>query len=567
MPIDPDVFGAPASKVDADVFKLPNKPKAAAQEKPDPVTDFKGNLQFATPLGTLDTGIPLPEFVNKGLAQLGSGLADWSLGSRQIMASNKPKTASDLVTGQTEASRLQQEAAEKRKFDKPLNEGWAGAINNFAGKVLPSFAAPQIAGAPIASGVLAGGVVGAFEPTAPGESRTANTVTGAGLGGVIPGGAAIVRKVASASVDPTAQLALKYNIPVSPADLSSNRFVKGLRSVLDDVPIIGMPGASLKAKQQAALNEAVGDAMGAKSKSLMPDVMSQNKQRMVSEFDRIWGSNSLEVDANLFQRLQSLRSSAQDMPAEQGRRVLSQIDDFLSRAQPNQAGAPTIPGDTANAFQKWLREKSAGNTELAKDAGELRKAIISAFNRSVSPEDAAALTQNRSQYKAFKTVEDLLDKAAVGMGGRITGDVPAALLPGAVKQSYQGLSSQTSQPALAEIAQVAGRYLTDRTPQTGGSPRAALQNAGLLGGLTAGGALSNPLAAAAGAGTATGLNWALNSPTLGKAMVSPKVSSGLLSLSKPELDRMAAEAMGLTLQRAPLGLLQPGLIPALSALE
>lgn len=563
---DADVFGSSPgpSAFDPDVFPRV-KAETAAPTSQAPTT-FPGNLEFATPFGNIRTPIPMPEAVNKRLAQLGSGFADWGLAARQMLASDKPSLSS-LVTGESQADKLRREADAKRAIDASLNSDLAGKVLNFAGKAAPSMAVPQIAGAPILSGVMAGAISGAFDPVGQGESRASKTALGAGLGGLIPGAVGL----ASRAVRPdqaTAELARtagQYGIPVAPADLSSNGLVRGLRSMTNDMPIIGMPGQALRAEQQSALNKAVGGTFGASAQKLTPDVIDAAKKRMGSEFDRIWSSNSLEVDGTLIQQLQRLQAVAADMPKSEGAAITAKIGDFLSKAQPNANGAPTVSGEAANYFQQWLRQQAAGKQGFQQESiNELRKSVLDAFNRSVSPADAAALTLNRGQYKAFKTVEPLLDKGSSGMAGRIEGDIPAALLPGAVQQSYKGLSSQTTQPALADLAKVAGRFLVDRTPQTGGSSRALIQNSAI--GAAAGlGGYANPLAAAGGLGGGLLLNSALNSGNLGASLVNKAAPAGLLS--SPDASRAMKEAARLLAERSPLGLLS--LVPgfSLSALE
>jgi hypothetical protein len=491
----------------------------------EPVDDFSGALRFATPLGTIDTGLQLPQALNRRLAQLGSGFADYGL-------------RLDQIRGRA----TEEDADEKAIRDKQLNNDFTGKALNLAGKTAPLISTPSMGGA-LTTGALAGALGGYLEPVRSGDSAVANTALGLGLGAAVPAGIGAMKSALRPDqiTQQTARKALQYDIPLSPADITNSRLVKAARSATDDIPLVGLPGQGLKDAQQRALNRAVGDTFGARADRLTPDIVDSARKRMGAEFDRVWRSAALEIDAPMFQQLQSLRASAGDLPAEQARRIVSRLDDFLSHARPGANGAPTIPGEAANAFQKWLRE-AGGSTQsaLSHDAATLRKAILDAFNRS-NPAEAAALSLNRSQYKAFKTVEPLLEKGVVGSGGRIEGNVPASLLPEAVRRSYAGLASQTGRQPLVDLAQVSGRFLTDRTVQTGGGPRALLQNAGVAG--IVGTGLLNPMAPALTAGAGLGINAALNSPRLAKALVS-SADHGLLS----GLGAVSA-------QRLPIGLL------------
>ena len=169
-------------------------PDISAPSKTQYTIAYDGNLEFATPWGRIDTGIPLPGAVNKRLAQFGSGFADWGLGARQLVASDR-KSVSSLVTGKddSEKAKLEDEALEKRKFDKRLNDDFTGKVLSFGGQIAPTFAVPggflgNVArgATPLVEGAVVGGGAAAFQPTAPGESRTANVGMGTAAGAAIP---------------------------------------------------------------------------------------------------------------------------------------------------------------------------------------------------------------------------------------------------------------------------------------------------------------------------------------------------------------------------------------------
>lgn len=512
--------------------------RAPEKPKPEPVTDFSGTLRF----GPFDTGIQLPEGVNRRLAQLGSGFADWT-------------TRIDQMRGKaTEA-----DVDAKRVRDRALNDDFTGKALNFAGKAVPSFAVPYAAGAPIMSGLAGGAVIGAMEPVGTGDSAIANTAMGAGFGAAVPAAFKAFQIAARPAPDALKDVATanKYGIPVGVADVSKNGFVKGARSFTNDLPLIGMPGQRLKDAQEAAFNRAVGKTFGEDATRLTPDVLDAAKSRMGGEFDRIWGRNDLVVDAALFSKLQQLQASVADMPRAQAQRLSGEIADFWNKMTQGQNGQVVVKGEAANKFQQWLRKQADGSDGYMRDSfNDLRQTIIGSFNRSISPQDAAALTTNRAQYKAFKTVEDLLNKGAVGTAGRSEGVVPPALLPERVRASYGNVSSQTSPPPLVELAGMGSRLLADRTPQMGGTPRAALQNMGIGAGLGIGGASVAPTTTALGAGAGLGINYLLNSPRVARAVLGAGKKRGLLDTAS--LDDMIAETLLLGGVRAPLA--APGLL-------
>lgn len=364
--------------------------------------------------------------------------------------------------------------------------------------------------------------------------------TGAVVGGAIPvvaKGLAAVGNVAGstfqpdAKLKPLAQAAVdKYGIPLSISDVTGSKATKAVRSVLDDTWLVGRSGMAQNEAKQAAFNKAVGGTFGADASTLTPEVMDAAKKRMGAEFDRLWGGNALKVDPDFMTSLQALQANADKLPQGEGRRLLAEIDDLFAKMVPDQNGELFIPGDVANRFQSSLGGKvSTAQGFLKEDLNTLRKSLIGAFNRGISPDDAAALSANRSKYKAFKTVEPLMNSAEAGVAGRTAGDVPAALLPNAVRNSY----SNPAGAPLTELSQIGSQFLVNRVPQTGGSTRAMIQNS-MLGGALVGGTVASPASALSSLPLAYGLNRVLSSPALGsKVLKDPQAHAVWQALMNP----------------------------------
>lgn len=364
---------------------------------------------------------------------------------------------------------------------------------------------------------------------------------GALVGGALPvatkAAGAVGSLIGSAMRPPAANSALaskainEYQIPLSVADVSGSALVRGARSALDDVPVIGNRGQAQRAAVQSAFNREVGKTFGESADSLTPDVLDAARKRMGAEFDRIWGKNALQFDADLFRQIQTLQANATKLPQGEQARLSGWLDDFVSKMLPDQSGNLYMPGEVANRFQSTLRreaEKASGF--LKDDLTSLRQGVISAFNRSISPSDAAALTKNRVQYKAYKTVEGLLQGAEAGVAGRNAGDVPAALLPQAVRKSY---GNSIAGSPFEDLSQIGSQYVADRVARTGGSARAMFQNSALGSGLALG-AWTNPMVPLVALPAAAGLEGLLASPAVARKMLNPS-RGGLLSM--PDLYR------------------------------
>lgn len=519
-------FGGKKSSEYDDIFSnsLPSSKAKKTDQVSEPVSDFSGTLRF----GPLDTGLQLPEGVNKRLAQFGSGTADLLLGAKQRLG-----------------YATEDDAAFKRKADAQLNSDFTGKALSFAGKAMPGFALPGFASAPVLSGAGIGALYGALEPTVKGESTAFNTAAGGVLGAAIPAAVSGYRYMSSPADGLASKAINEYGIPLNVGDISNGKVIKAARSVLNDLPITGSIGASQQAAKQEAFNAAVGRTFGADAKALTPEVMDSAKGKITGELNRIWDNNNLSLDGTFIQKLQDIGKRSTNLNPEQQKMVETQIQNLLSKVDVN----GQIPGKFVNNWQSELRLSVDGEKGLAKDIlANLRREGIGAFNRSVSGSDASALGTARTQYGAFKTIEPLMNKAEAGVAGRVSGDVPAALLPQQVVSQY---GNNLKNSPFSDLSGIAGRFIVDRTPQTGGSLRALMQNSILANGI---GLAASPL------GIAT---QSLTGPKMARQMVSQPVVRGLLD--NPEMLPTLRELSRNGMQRMPIAI--GGGLLSLPALE
>jgi hypothetical protein len=440
--------------------------------------------------------------------------------------------------------------------------GVGGGVAQGVGRLAPAMAskAPALMEALASSGMRAGGATGlkGAATRAAGGGLTGGLSAGlvepesagmgAGLGAALPGavratGAAMSRLGGALlprinQPDLAAKAIRDYNIPLGISDIAESKMLKGARSVLDDTWLIGRMGTKSKEKVQSAFNREVGKTFGEAAPKLTPEVMDSAKKRLGGEFDRIWNNNTVAIDAGLIQDLQAIRSRMSSLNPEQAAQVDRQMQGLLQAAQ-----GLDIPGSFVNNWQAELRMAAEGEKGLhQKVLGDLRKSVLAAFNRSVSPDDAKALTTTQRQYKAFKTVDPLMQKAQAGVAGRPTGDVPAGLLPEAVRQSYRG---NIAHSPFRDLSQIGSQYIADRVARTGGGPRALIQNSAVGSGLVGAGAMSEPgmamfLGGVGGILGAAGEK-ALTSPLLARGVV-PKTTSTQSLLAWLDLQERLAKA-------------------------
>lgn len=326
---------------------------------------------------------------------------------------------------------------------------------------------------------------------------------------------------------PLVKEAIARGMPLGVADIAEGNFAKATRSILNDLPLIGGPGAALKEAQQAWLNREVGKTFGVNADRLTPEVIQGAKDNFDNAYTQIWKNNILKVDDATLKSFNEVKKSASMLPAGERARVGGMLKDLQQQVQKGEGGA-FIPGEVAQRYRTKITEmESLSSGFLKKDLSNLKKAIDASFKNSVSAADAQLLKQTDKQYKAYKTVSEILNKGELGVAGREAGDIPAALLPEAVRKSYPSNSGKTE---LGRLSALGSKFMVDRVARTGGSTRALIQNSAIGTGLTAG-IYTNPVAGLAAIPTAYGLNKLLNSPSLANRAANfsaPQISPEIL---------------------------------------
>lgn len=339
-----------------------------------------------------------------------------------------------------------------------------------------------------------------------------------------------------AQLDDLARKAItQYGLPLSVSDVSSNQLVKGARSALDDVPLIGKIGDRQKDKLRTAFTREVAKTFGETTDDLSPVVMAGAKDRIGGKLEQVWSRNTLKLDGQLVGDLNNIQAQAvEKLNPEQASQVQRVIQSLLSKVDEGNE----VAGSFANNWQSELRMVAESEKGLHKKLlSDLRRSVLSAFKRGVSEGDAATLSKALGEYRAFKTVEGIMDKANLGVAGRKQGEVPAALLPEAVRQSYGGRASP-----FGDLPQIGSQFVADRVARTGGSARAAFQNSA-LGTALALGSWQSPLAPMLGIPAVTAIEGLLSSPRVARAMMgaAPEAESLLIPYAYRALPVLAAD--------------------------
>ena len=418
-------------------------------------------------------------------AGAGKAVTDLWRGAKQIVSSDAP-TMGGLVTGDKRGA-MQQEVDDSRALDAPLMKTGAGLAGNITGGAAAMVPAAFIPGANTYTGAaLAGGVMGALQPTATGESRAANTGLGAvaGVGGQAAGNALgrMLRPVASRlgpEEEALAQAATREGIPLTAGQRTGSRPLQVTESVMENLPLTSGPQLAGREAQQRAFTAAALKRAGIAGDAATPEVLGAQKAALGGQIGDIAKANTLDFNQGLVDRLAQITAEASKRGTKASEPVTTLVDNIL--AEVNQAGK--ISGENYQAWRQMLRPLASGQD--GHYYSEIRKALDSAFNAQMEGVGSEAWKGANRQYANLKTIM----QAAGGPGATAaTNQLAPAQLSAALRQAMGKEGVALGRGDLNELTRVGQTFVKDQIPNSGTAQRQLIQ--GLLtggGGATVGG--------------------------------------------------------------------------------
>jgi hypothetical protein len=268
-----------------------------------------------------------------------------------------------------------------------------------------------------------------------------------------------------------------------PADrIADSKPLNAIAAGLNYVPLSGR--AATEEKMQSQLNRALSRTFGQESDNV---TQSLRKAQSVlgDQFDTVLRSNKVKIDSQFLNELADAEAVAQrELGSDQAGVITRQIDEIMSKG-----AAGEIDGQAAYNIKKTLDRIGKRNSPEAYYAGDLRKSLMGALNRSLPPDRAAGFATTRQQYG------NMLDLQKLAQNG-VDGDVSIARIA-----NMKNINNQDMQ----ELADIAAQFLKPREGQHGAAQRAA---AGL--GI---GSIGGPASLAASIGAGRAANSMLNSQT------------------------------------------------------
>jgi hypothetical protein len=338
-----------------------------------------------------------------------------------------------------------------------------------------------------------------------------------------------------------------YTIPA--AKISNNPFIRYADSTVRRMPLSGY--GALDEANQIATNRNAAREFGEVADRITPDVINRAYARLGGVFNDIGQRTMVNLDQPLLNQLADIHTRAGEVGLDAGpvQAIRNQIDKVIDIAARNNG---TIPGDVYQNLTKRGESldvlQGSRSTTAGQLGGQIRDALDAALERSATTEDAMALREARTQYKALKTVEPLTMRADTAGGSTpSTGDISPAALLGRVNQQYENAArARLGEIPLKDIAQIGQRFLKE-PGSSGSGERVNVGHLMTKVGAAAGGVLG---------GEHIGLPLSATLPALAGALAVPPVAGAMLrsqgmtqnALYGPRISTLNAMLPGLTYQ-------------------
>lgn len=289
-----------------------------------------------------------------------------------------------------------------------------------------------------------------------------------------------------------AQAATEAGIPISPHQLSDNKFIKLLGETAENVPLAG--GGSLRAKRREKFSAALAKQMDPDTDvTVLDDAAFKQLQDAAGE--RIGEiSSKYQVPVDDFGDLNAL--ARRDTPDVQA--VVKTFADDLAQIAADNGGV--IPGDTLRKLrteaQSRARNVRGAKPDLANALDDVVHRFDDALTNNAAEADVTALANARRQYAISKTLEPLVAKHP-------DGSFPPSSLKGVVTSTKEGKRRMARGEGgdLGEYARV-GQDLLKEQVSSGTAERNTIYSALGIGAGAGAAFTSLPAAAALYAGSA-----------------------------------------------------------------
>jgi hypothetical protein len=191
---------------------------------------------------------------------------------------------------------------------------------------------------------------------------------------------------------------------------TGNKALQYLEDASSSSPMAGGGAEKIRAEGQRQFSETALKRAGA-GPDASPEVLSKNRDRLGSEFERLSTKNTLLPDNQMVMDIVGAVKRYRNVPESQQKAILQgYIDDIMPHVN---AGA--MPGVEYQPMRSMLSAdaKAVKNSDpyLSKALAGIRDALDNAMSRSIAPDDRKAWYTARQQWGAQRILEKVASRA------------------------------------------------------------------------------------------------------------------------------------------------------------
>lgn len=375
----------------------------------------------------------------KFLAGMGKGFSDLGTGFKQRLGMVTPE-----------------QVAEDRRVDQPLMDSGSGFAGSIAGTTAAAIPVAMTLPASLTGAAVTGGVVGALQPTAPGESAAKNTAINTVLGLAGQYGLGKLGQVATnrlTSAEAKGATLASQNAPRDAAlqTAQASGYVAPPSVAGGSLPGRVLEGLSGKYKANelaAAKNQNITDTLARKAVGLEPNqaitpeaLRDVRTSAYARGYEPVAAVGRVETDSTYQAALDKIASkyegAAADFPGAASDSVTKFINGTAAAEGKMSGGLRVKDFDAGNAVKmtQILRDEAsdafrAGDSALGKAKRDAARAIEDQIERGIakSGNDGAELLKNFREARTLMAKTHSVEDALVAEGGRVNAKVLGAAL-------------------------------------------------------------------------------------------------------------------------------------------
>lgn len=290
--------------------------------------------------------------------------------------------------------------------------------------------------------------------------------------GTTDSGSAALSGVINSSRDAAVSLLKKSGVDLDRAQQTAGKWWQTAKNIVTDSPFVGDGGKAVEQSQQ--FTKAALSLMGETSSEATPSVMGAARTRLGDVYNTVLPRNAVNMSApqgaKLLDGLADIEDKASgELNDDQMKLVQKQINNLLDASTKN---GGSIPGRVVQTAKQTLDRLSMGaDSSVGHFARDIREQVMDALQTSASPEDAAALTKARTQWRYMEQISGAIDK---------NNQIPATALfqrMDTLKNAQQSVYGKGNQD-LMNLAQSGARVLPDTA--NSGTTRRILSSSSVL---------------------------------------------------------------------------------------